>query len=45
LIVTNSIPLPEEKKISKIKELSVATLIGEAIVRVHENKSVSTLFD
>ncbi|RWR07189.1 ribose-phosphate diphosphokinase [Siminovitchia fortis] len=45
LIVTNSIPLPEEKKISKIKELSVASLIGEAIIRIHENKSVSTLFD
>lgn len=45
LIVTNSIPLPEEKKIDKIKELSVAPLIAEAIIRVHENKSVSTLFD
>ncbi|MBD8005902.1 ribose-phosphate diphosphokinase [Bacillus norwichensis] len=45
LVVTNSIPLPEEKKIDKIKELSVATLIAEAIIRVHENKSVSTLFD
>ncbi|CAM4249291.1 ribose-phosphate diphosphokinase [Lederbergia lenta] len=45
LIVTNSIALPEEKKISKIKELSVAALLGEAIIRVHENQSVSTLFD
>lgn len=45
LIVTNSIALPEEKKISKIKELSVAPLLGEAIIRVHENQSVSTLFD
>lgn len=45
LVVTNSIPLPEEKRISKIKELSVAPLIGEAIIRVHEHKSVSTLFD
>lgn len=45
LIVTNSIALPEEKKIEKIRELSVAPLIAEAIIRVHENKSVSTLFD
>nr|WP_309101576.1 ribose-phosphate diphosphokinase [Fredinandcohnia onubensis] len=45
LVVTNTILLPEEKKISKIKELSVAPLIGEAIVRVHEQQSVSTLFD
>jgi len=45
LIVTNSISLPEEKKIEKIVELSVAPLIGEAIIRVHEEQSVSVLFD
>lgn len=45
LVVTNTILLPEEKKIDKIKELSVASLIGEAIIRVHEQQSVSTLFD
>ncbi|MDR0140456.1 ribose-phosphate diphosphokinase [Metabacillus idriensis] len=45
LIVTNSIALGEEKKIGKLKQLSVAPLIGEAIIRVHEEQSVSTLFD
>ncbi len=45
LVVTNSIALPEEKKIEKIINLSVAPLIGEAIIRVHEEQSVSTLFD
>lgn len=45
LVVTNSISLPEEKKIAKITELSVGTLIAEAIIRVHEEESVSTLFD
>jgi ribose-phosphate pyrophosphokinase len=45
LVVTNTISLPEEKKIDKITQLSVAELIAEAIVRVHEEKSVSTLFD
>ncbi|MGM0846983.1 MAG: ribose-phosphate diphosphokinase [Bacillota bacterium] len=45
LIVTNSISLPEEKLIDKITLLSVAPLIGEAIIRVYEQKSVSTLFD
>ncbi|MBM7694562.1 ribose-phosphate pyrophosphokinase [Peribacillus deserti] len=45
LVVTNSIVLAEEKKIDKIVELSVAPLIGEAIIRVHEEQSVSTLFD
>lgn len=45
LVITNTIPLPEEKKTGKITQLSVAPLIGEAIVRVHELKSVSILFD
>jgi ribose-phosphate pyrophosphokinase len=45
MVVTNTIPLPEEKKLDKIKVLSVASLIGEAIVRVHEELSVSKLFD
>ncbi|MGX6446297.1 ribose-phosphate diphosphokinase [Neobacillus sp. K501] len=45
LVITNSIALPEEKKTDKIINLSVAPLIGEAIIRVHEEQSVSTLFD
>ncbi|MEK3800848.1 ribose-phosphate diphosphokinase [Peribacillus sp. FSL H8-0477] len=45
LVVTNTIALPDEKRTAKIVELSVASLIGEAIVRVHEEQSVSTLFD
>ncbi|MEH7354747.1 ribose-phosphate diphosphokinase [Neobacillus drentensis] len=45
LVVTNSIALPEEKKREKIIHLSVAPLLGEAIIRVHEEQSVSTLFD
>ncbi|WHY67180.1 MULTISPECIES: ribose-phosphate diphosphokinase [Bacillaceae] len=45
LVITNSIALPEEKKIDKIVNLSVAPLLGEAIIRVHEEQSVSTLFD
>ncbi len=45
LIVTNSIPLKEDKMIDKITQLSVAPLIGEAIIRVHEEQSVSILFD
>ncbi|MDP4156574.1 MAG: ribose-phosphate diphosphokinase, partial [Bacillota bacterium] len=36
LVITNTINLPEEKRIDKIVELSVAPLIGEAIIRVHE---------
>ncbi|MEN1966462.1 ribose-phosphate diphosphokinase [Lentibacillus sp. N15] len=45
LVVTNTIPLPEEKRIDKVKELSVAPLMSEAIIRVHELQSVSILFD
>jgi len=45
LVVTNSICLPEEKKMEKLRSLSVAPLIGEAIIRIHEEQSVSTLFD
>ncbi|UFU01521.1 ribose-phosphate diphosphokinase (plasmid) [Radiobacillus kanasensis] len=45
LIVTNSIALKEEKKTDKLSQLSVAPLISEAIVRVHELQSVSILFD
>ena len=44
LVVTNTIELPEEKKIDKVVQLSVAPLIGEAIIRVYEKQSVSTLF-
>ncbi len=45
LVVTDTIPLPEEKHIDKITQLSVAPLIGEALIRVHELQSVSILFD
>ncbi|TLS35111.1 ribose-phosphate diphosphokinase [Pseudalkalibacillus caeni] len=45
LVITNTIPLPEEKMIDKITQLSVAPLLGEAIIRVHEQLSVSKLFD
>ena len=44
VVVTNTIPLDPEKMISKIKVLSVAPLLGAAIVRIHEDLSVSKLF-
>ncbi len=45
LIVTNSIPLrPEAERCKKIKVLSVAHLIGEAIRRTHREESISSLF-
>lgn len=45
LIITNTIPLLEEKRIDKFTQLSVAPLIAEAIIRIHELQSVSVLFD
>ena len=45
LVITNSIELPETKQSPKIKQLSIASLLAEAIVRVFEEKSVSTLFE
>ncbi|MHB1041566.1 MAG: ribose-phosphate diphosphokinase [Eubacteriales bacterium] len=45
IIFTNTIPVPKEKMIEKFKILSVAPLLGEAIIRIHEDLSVSKLFD
>jgi ribose-phosphate pyrophosphokinase len=45
LIVTDTIPLNENaKKCSKIKVLSIADLLGEAIKRIYGDDSVSSLF-
>jgi ribose-phosphate pyrophosphokinase len=44
IVITDSIPLPPHKQHPKIKVLSVAPLLAEAIRRVHEDRSVSELF-
>lgn len=45
LVVTNTIPLTEEKMFDQVRVLSVAPILGEAIIRIHEDLSVSKLFD
>jgi ribose-phosphate pyrophosphokinase len=43
VVVTNTIPV-EHKNLEKLKVVSIAPLIGEAIRRIHEGESVSMLF-
>lgn len=45
LVTTNTIFLPEEKRIDKITTLSIAPLLGEMIIKVQEERSVSSLFE
>ncbi|HWQ74105.1 MAG TPA: ribose-phosphate pyrophosphokinase [Syntrophomonas sp.] len=45
VIVTNTIPIKKEQQLPKVKVLSVASLVGEAILRIHEDLSVSKLFE
>jgi ribose-phosphate pyrophosphokinase len=44
VVLTNTIPMPEEKQIDKISVLSIAPLFAEAISRIHSDHSVSILF-
>ncbi len=45
VVVTDTIPLSPEKQIPKIKVLSVAGLLGEAIKRIHQHESISAVFE
>jgi ribose-phosphate pyrophosphokinase len=45
IVVTNTIPLTKERQLPNITVLSVAPLVGEAILRIHEDLSVSKLFE
>ncbi|MGF1521595.1 MAG: ribose-phosphate pyrophosphokinase [Leptolyngbyaceae cyanobacterium] len=44
VIVTNTIPVSEERRFEQLTTLSVANLLGEAIWRIHEESSVSSMF-
>ncbi len=45
IVVTDTIPLDEGKMFDKIKVISVANLFGNAIQRIHNEESISILFD
>jgi ribose-phosphate pyrophosphokinase len=45
VIISDSIPLTAEKRIDKIEVLSVDKLLADAMWRIHENESVSKLFE
>ncbi|MHB1630512.1 MAG: ribose-phosphate diphosphokinase [Bacilli bacterium] len=45
VVVTNTIALRDDQRMDKLVVLSVAEIIAEAILRVHEMRSISELFD
>ncbi|MBN2830977.1 MAG: ribose-phosphate pyrophosphokinase [Candidatus Omnitrophica bacterium] len=45
LVITDSIPLPKAKEHARIKVLTIASLLAEAIKRIHNEESISCLFD
>ena len=45
LVLLNTLPIPEEKKIDKMRIVSVAPLFAEAMTRIFTNGSISKLFD
>jgi ribose-phosphate pyrophosphokinase len=45
LLITDTIPLPDHKRHPRIKVLTVAPLLADAIKRIHKEESISCLFD
>ena len=45
LVMTNTVPLEDYKKIDKITVVSISELFGEAIKRIHEETSIGDLFE
>ena len=44
IVTTNTVPIPEEKRLPNMTVLSIAPLLAEAIQRIHNGESVSSLF-
>jgi ribose-phosphate pyrophosphokinase len=45
VVVTNTLPIPEERRFDKLTQLSIGPLIGRAIREVFEDGSVTSMFD
>ncbi|MDR7485876.1 MAG: ribose-phosphate pyrophosphokinase [Armatimonadota bacterium] len=45
LVVTNTIPVSAAKRIERLRVVSIAPMLAEAIRRIHEDRSVSALFE
>ena len=45
IVVTDTVPVPEERGKGKLKVLSVAPLLGEAIYRIHNDLSIGAMFE
>ena len=45
IIFTNTLPIPESRKLPNMTVLSIAPLLGEVILRAHEGRSVGALFN
>jgi ribose-phosphate pyrophosphokinase len=45
MIVADTVPVPKEKMMKKLKILSVASIFAQAIERIHKEESISILFD
>ncbi len=45
IVVTDTMPVPNEKRTAKITVLSMASMLGEAIHRIHSGLSVGAMFD
>ncbi len=45
LVITNTIPLPPEKQLDKIKVLDIAPLFGKAIQKIHQGEAIGDLFE
>jgi ribose-phosphate pyrophosphokinase len=45
IVCTNTVPIPAVKRTSKLRVLSIAPALAEAVRRIHDGESVSALFD